>query len=232
MSSSGCLYSFKNYTVPADTGDVITVGACQPYEEMIVLEAVRGALPEKGIALSRSLVTLCKGKAEVWAVNITHNPQLLLKRICVASVETPSLLPHSLDTRITSVQPQGSTRAVFESQDVQEPSDTFRVMVEPCLEGAENVLLVAELKKCSTAFDFDSPSLAKATTVTHSIKTGDACPLHPRPYRVSSSERATIQKEVTLMLKKNIIQPSSSPWSLPYVLIRRRDRSWRFCVNY
>jgi len=34
------------------------------------------------------------------------------------------------------------------------------------------------------------------------------------------------------MLAKNIIQPSTSPWASPVIIVRKKDCSARFCVDY
>lgn len=82
------------------------------------------------------------------------------------------------------------------------------------------------------AFVCRSPILARATEVSHTIDSGDSTPLHSRLFRVSPTQLEVIQKQVALMLERNIIEPSSSPWSSAVKLVRNQVAAWKFCVNY
>jgi hypothetical protein len=59
-----------------------------------------------------------------------------------------------------------------------------------------------------------------------------AKPVHIRPYRYLPSLKDEIEKQVADMLARGIIQPSVSAFSSPILLVRKKDGTWRFCVDY
>ena len=74
--------------------------------------------------------------------------------------------------------------------------------------------------------------VGKTTLIKHRIITQDSPPVHHRPYRTSVSEREIIKSKVEEMLNNGIITPSSSPWSSPVVLVKKKNGDWRFCIDY
>ncbi|XP_039453944.1 LOW QUALITY PROTEIN: uncharacterized protein LOC120432803 [Oreochromis aureus] len=71
----------------------------------------------------------------------------------------------------------------------------------------------------------------QTSLVQHDIDTGDAQPICLRPRRLPLPSVAAEQK-VREMAEAGIIEPSNSPWAAPAVLVRKKDGTWRFCVDY
>ncbi|CAF4587035.1 unnamed protein product, partial [Rotaria sp. Silwood2] len=80
-------------------------------------------------------------------------------------------------------------------------------------------------------FDFRQPSIIKAT-VHHAIETGHHPPVHTPPYRVSYKDEQVQREEINKLLKQGVIEESTSPWSSPIVLVRKKDGSVRFCIDF
>lgn len=70
------------------------------------------------------------------------------------------------------------------------------------------------------------------TVTQHQVYVGDATPIHRRPYWIIYSQRAAVKQELDQMLAENIIQPSTSPWASPIVLVPKKDGEIQFCVDY
>ena len=52
------------------------------------------------------------------------------------------------------------------------------------------------------------------------------------PYSVSVTQREEIMNQVQDLLSKGLIQPSSSPFCSPVLLVQKKDGSFRMCVDY
>lgn len=82
----------------------------------------------------------------------------------------------------------------------------------------------------ATRISFGS-SLGCTDKAEHVIKT-TASPIKQRYYRVSPVLQSYIDKELEDMLSQGIVEPSKSPWASPVVMVRKKDGTYRFCVDY
>ncbi|KAJ0493125.1 putative nucleotidyltransferase, Ribonuclease H [Helianthus annuus] len=57
-------------------------------------------------------------------------------------------------------------------------------------------------------------------------------PVNVRPYRYPRYQKEIMTSLIQDMLKDGVIKPSNSPYSSPVLLVRKKDGSWRFCVDY
>lgn len=56
--------------------------------------------------------------------------------------------------------------------------------------------------------------------------------MNQRPYRYAVYQKNEIDKMVKELLKAGTVQPSSSPYASPVVLVKKKDHTWRLCVDY
>jgi hypothetical protein len=59
-----------------------------------------------------------------------------------------------------------------------------------------------------------------------------ARPVLVRPYRYSPALKNEIESQVQEMLDVGLIQPSTSPFSSPMLLVKKKDKTFKFCIDY
>ena len=72
----------------------------------------------------------------------------------------------------------------------------------------------------------------RAKGFCHRIWTGDQLPVHQRPYRIPPAYREQVTKELQEMLEEGVIEPSTSEWSSPIVIVKKKDQDIRLCIDY
>jgi len=91
--------------------------------------------------------------------------------------------------------------------------------------------LLALLHQYSDLFATKDQPLGHTSIVKHTIYT-EGPPIRQPVRRQPVALQDAIDAEVHKMLQQGVIQQSFSPWSSPVVMVRKKDGSWRFCVDY
>ena len=59
-----------------------------------------------------------------------------------------------------------------------------------------------------------------------------APPANGLPYRYSPLQKDEIECQVDEMLQSGVITHSVSPFAAPVLLVKKKDGTWRFCIDY
>ncbi|GKG11251.1 hypothetical protein Tco_0342651, partial [Tanacetum coccineum] len=82
-------------------------------------------------------------------------------------------------------------------------------------------------------FPNDLPRLPPPRQVEFRIElVPEATPVARAPYRLTLSELKELSDQLNELLEKGFIRPSSSPWGALVLFVKKKDGSFRMCIDY
>ncbi|KAA0066183.1 Ty3/gypsy retrotransposon protein [Cucumis melo var. makuwa] len=107
--------------------------------------------------------------------------------------------------------------------------------IEQCSTGtvhSETGLVQMMLKQFEDVFEWPK-KIPPRRKIEHHIHLKEGTnPINVRPYIYGYQQKAEMEKLVEEMLSSGVIRPSNSPFLSPVLLVKKKDGSWRFCVDY
>jgi hypothetical protein len=134
--------------------------------------------------------------------------------------------------------PYGSGNVLLQghSPDVAQPAVFQLFQLSEPVGTQQEADVPLQIKALLTEFSylFEEPNeLPPRRACDHTIPlVPGASPVAVRQYRYAPKLKDEIEKQVSEMLQSGLIRPSSSAFSSPMLLVRKKDGSWRFCVDY
>ncbi|GJS32784.1 putative reverse transcriptase domain-containing protein [Tanacetum coccineum] len=110
---------------------------------------------------------------------------------------------------------------VFVAQVMEKKSDEKRL---------EDIPVVREFLE---VFPKDLPGLPPVRQVEFQIDLiPGAAPVARAPYRLAPSEMQELSNQLQELADRGFIRPSTSPWGAPVLFVKKKDGSFRMCIDY
>nr|WPV71156.1 MAG: replicase [Ips erranti-like virus 3] len=176
---------------------------------------------KKGVLVARTLVQQKNGQAYVKVANLKECGQRLKKGDIIAKSEP--VLMVTKESHETKPNPDS---------DLPECLVHLMKKTSSILTDQEKQTFGRLLHDYKDVFALNETDLGRTHLVRHKIETGDYLPIKQRPRRLPLAKQAEVENLIQDMADRSVIEPSTSPWSSPVVLVTKKDGSTRFCVDY
>ena len=123
--------------------------------------------------------------------------------------------------------------ATSEPAKVEKPSSSkLNIIHGNAISEKEEDQLRALISQYGDIFAVNPRKPTPVRNMTHHIITDKAQPVRMKPYRIPHAWNKEVSDQVQQMLDNKIIRPSSSPWNVPVILVRKMGNSMRFICDF
>ena len=209
--TASCARLLQTADIPPETARLVRCHNPWPSED--VLFCPDGALP----AFVTGIPALSSGP-ELWYAMHNHRPEPLQLHAgqSIGVLEVVQLAEAPASAPPSSMHPTSSP--------CQPP---LPENLSPLQQQQLNELF----KEYQDVFSQGDEDLGNTPLLEHGIETHGP-PLRQPYRRQNPAVRREEMAQVQQMLSSNVIRPSNSPWASPVVMVRKKDGSLRFCVDF
>ncbi|GFV07696.1 retrovirus-related Pol polyprotein from transposon 412 [Trichonephila clavipes] len=169
-----------------------------------------------GLLIASTLVDLSRKTIPIRICNVAERSRVFQKGEVLATCSPVTCVCKS-SSLLLSNSPQQLTPDLLENVEL---SPEQKSSAERLFQEFEDV------------FSRNSSDIGHTTVTQHRIDTADHPPIKQHPRRLPFAKQEEVGTLLREMQENDIIEPSSSPWASPIVLVRKKDGSTRFCVDY
>ncbi|GFX41979.1 hypothetical protein TNCV_4515871 [Trichonephila clavipes] len=205
----------ENITIPPRTEIIVPgyIGNDVSFNSGLIGSAENKA---NGLLIASTLVDLSRKTIPVRICNVTEKSRVFQKGEVWATCSPVTCVCKS-SSLLLSNSPQQLTPDLLENAEL---SPEQKSSAERLFQEFEDV------------FSRNSSDIGHSTVTQHRIDTADHPPIKQHPRRLPFAKQEEVGTLLREMQENDIIEPSSSPWASPIVLVRKKDGSTRFCVDY
>ena len=201
-------------------------------EGAIGIVSPRQELPEKHCVFGASEIVKVSdcNTIPIRIKNPSAKPIRIYRRTKLADFTEvePNIATYELKEKVGENLPEEASNLDINSHDYS----AFPHLDEAKVEGYQMTQLKQLLFRYKDIFAYSLKDIGRTSIIEHTIDTGNHPPVCSRPYRTSPQNREEIDRQVDQLLELKLIQPSTSAYASPVVLVRKPDGTMRFCIDY
>ena len=226
----------KSLRLPPSQSAIVSVQVDGPLQQpgrSMIVEGCEMFEKETGVVVEDAIVSAAEdGLTRLVITNLSGLTQtvpagtLLGLAQTGAEVLTPGPESEIIEANVADVKSLSSSEEEWRRKKLLEELDLQDVPQ------SDVVQLRGFLADNHKVFSLEEGERGETDIVTMSIDTGDSHPRKQALRRMPFVVRQEVAKQLKNMQRDGVIQPSCSPWSSPVVMVRKKDGSHRFCVDY